>query len=295
MKKRLNICLFFLLAFVCVGFWGCGIDTEWGEREFRAYDVAKVVGFIDDSLVIVADSREWVQETPDYAIGGHGHQRLRVFNYRVQEDGPRFTDTLDNFVEDFNYVMGQLSDSVIWGAHGDELISFWKIGEKPVVKDISVKTDGCSQKFEIQSMRTWTDFSIIAFNKKSLGYGGDTCQYALLDTIFGTLTYKRKDKGLEWIEKCDDVRAWGDDVYCLLLDQESYDAYLIVNESIKATMMNDVFYLGAYAKVSFLGNYISLHRTLCKYENDEITKLTSYSSRGVSFGDGMGNYIVYEN
>ena len=105
------------LAFVCMGMWGCGVDDGWGEREFRAYDVAKVVGFVDDSLVILADSREWMQETPDYAIGGHGHQRLRVFNYRIQEDGPRWVDTLDNFVDECDYVLGQLSDSVVWGGN----------------------------------------------------------------------------------------------------------------------------------------------------------------------------------
>lgn len=106
-----------ITAFACVCMWGCGVDDGWGEREFRAYDVAKVVGFVDDSLVILADSREWMQETPDYAIGGHGHQRIRVFNYRVQEDGPRWTDTLDNFVDECDYVLGHLSDSVVWGGN----------------------------------------------------------------------------------------------------------------------------------------------------------------------------------
>ena len=44
---------------------------------------------------------------------------------------------------------------------------------------------------------------------------GDTCNYAVLDTVAGTLTYKRLDKDLEWIKACDDVRAWGDDVFCM--------------------------------------------------------------------------------
>ena len=193
-----------ITAFACVCMWGCGVDDGWGEREFRAYDVAKVVGFVDDSLVILADSREWMQETPDYAIGGHGHQRIRVFNYRVQEDGPRWTDTLDNFVDECDYVLGQLSDSVVWGGQTSlytkvwkgPLMTFWKIGEKPIVKNISVETERCSQTFFVKNMRSWIEETIIVLSEKSLRYGGDTCQYAVLDTVAGTLTFKRLDENL---------------------------------------------------------------------------------------------------
>ena len=242
MKKFGNVALLAvaMIALACVGMWGCGnwFDAGWGEREFLAYGVANVVGFIDDSLVIVADSREWVQETPDYAIGGHGHQRLRVFNYRVQEDAPRWTDTLDNFVDEFDYVKGQVSDSVIWGAHGDELISFWKLGEKPIVHEISVKMEGCSRKFAIKSMRTWLDGLIwvsgmVFYGQKTnalLNAEGDTCQYAVLDTVAGTLTFKRLDENLKWIQKCDDVRAWGDDVYCFMSGERPFEAVLLRND-----------------------------------------------------------------
>lgn len=105
--------------------WGC---SDWfpedGEREFFDYfSDSQIVGFVDDSLVIVADDKEWSQETSDgYAIGGRGHQRLRVFNYRVQENGPRWMDTLNNFNDECNYALGQLSDSVVWG------------GELPVIQ-----------------------------------------------------------------------------------------------------------------------------------------------------------------
>ena len=227
-----------ITAFACVCMWGCGVDDGWGEREFRAYDVAKVVGFVDDSLVILADSREWMQETPDYAIGGHGHQRIRVFNYRVQEDGPRWTDTLDNFVDECDYVLGQLSDSVVWGGQPSlytkvwkgPLMTFWKIGEKPIVKNISVETERCSQTFFVKNMRSWIEESIIVLSEKSLRYGGDTCQYAVLDTVAGTLTFKRLDENLKWIQKCDDVRAWGDDVYCFMSGERPFEAVLLRND-----------------------------------------------------------------
>ena len=94
---------------VCVSMWNCGYEED-GELVFADhFGSAGIVGFIDDSLVIVADDKEWTQETSDgYAIGGRGHQRLCIFNYRVQEAGPRWTDTLDNFNDECNYALGQL-------------------------------------------------------------------------------------------------------------------------------------------------------------------------------------------
>jgi len=71
----------------------------------------------------------------------------------------------------------------------------------------------------------------IGKNEESFALIGDDCQYAVLDTTKQTLTYKRFDKDFKWIEKCDDVRAWGKDVYCLELDKETYDARFFVNEN----------------------------------------------------------------
>lgn len=275
MKKFGNVALLAvaMIALACVGMWGCGVDDGWGEREFRAYDVAKVVGFVDDSLVIVADSREWMQETPDYAIGGHGHQRIRVFNYRVQEDGPRWTDTLDNFVDECDYVLGQLSDSVVWGGQTSlytkvwkgPLMTFWKIGEKPIVKNISVETERCSQTFFVKNMRSWIEETIIVLSEKSLRYGGDTCQYAVLDTVAGTLTFKRLDENLKWIQKCDDVRAWGDDVYCVILDNEGENSLILknINDTIPTPRK--------FAIGGFWGNMIKLSGNICSIHDDEIT------------------------
>lgn len=275
MKKFGNVALLAvaMIAFACVCMWGCGVDDGWGEREFRAYDVAKVVGFVDDSLVILADSREWMQETPDYAIGGHGHQRIRVFNYRVQEDGPRWTDTLDNFVDECDYVLGQLSDSVVWGGQTSlytkvwkgPLMTFWKIGEKPIVKNISVETERCSQTFFVKNMRSWIEETIIVLSEKSLRYGGDTCQYAVLDTVAGTLTFKRLDENLKWIQKCDDVRAWGDDVYCVILDNEGENSLILKN-------INDTIPTPSkFAIGGFWGNMIKLSGNICSIHDDEIT------------------------
>ena len=276
------------VALACVCMWGCGNWYEGdGERVFADhFGSASIVGFIDDSLVIVADAKEWSQETSDgYAIGGRGHQRLRVFNYRVQEDGPRWTDTLDNFTDEFDYVKGQVSDSVIWGAHGDELISFWKLGEKPIVHKISVKTEGCSQKFAIKSMRTWIDGLIwasgIVFSGQRtndlLNAESDTCQYAVLDTVAGTLTFKRLDENLKWIQKCDDVRAWDNDVYCFVSGERPFEAVLLRNgkDTIEVPIK---FTVGG-----FWGNVLRPNANLCSFVDGKVVCSGSVWRGGLTF------------
>lgn len=224
------------VAFACVCMWGCGdLLCEDGEKEFTGHYIkgnANVVGFIDDSLVIVYDFQYWNQDLADGTqITGTGKQRLRVFNYRVQEDGPRWADTLDNMTEVYDYVKGQLSDSVIWGGNGRNSFSFWKLGEVPVVKGVSVGKDGCDVDYGVKSLRPWLNGTIVALGEESLNASGNSCQYAVLDTVLNTLTYKRLDANLKWIEKCDDVRTWGDDVYCFMPGEHAFEALLLKNKS----------------------------------------------------------------
>ncbi|MBO7513025.1 MAG: hypothetical protein J6T54_08675 [Fibrobacter sp.] len=290
---------------MCVYMWGCGNDMEWNND----FGGAEVIGFIDDSLTIVYDTQGWHQDLGSFVqdhgdISGRGHQRLRVFNYRVQENGPRLADTLDNDdVEDFNYVKGQLSDSVIWGGDPKSVVSFWKIGSKPRKMNVKKMFDGCSIDVRYTTkLRPWLGGKILVmgntlnpdidgFNLDSLG--SDYCQYAVLDTIQKVITYKRLNADLIWIKRCDDVRAWGDDVYCVLLDKETYDAKLVVNGNVKFTMERQKYTLGDYAKVSFMGPFVQLHQTVYSYQSDEIERKTSFSSQGISFGAGNGNYITY--
>jgi len=294
--EKLLAVLAFALACVCM--WGCSDDVtfEW-ERTRRN---AKVIGFVNDSLVMVGDYRFWLEVTESWngehlEESGAGNPRLCVYNYRVQEEGPRWCDSVAER-NNSGWFGGQLTDSIIWGGDFTAKMRMWKIGERPHEIAIARRVeDGCSGKFKITSIKQWMDGTFIARGDKSLTTEGNGCQYAVLDTMARTLTFKRLEKSLEWIKECDDVRAWDKDVYCLALNRESYDAFLIINEFIRDTMMRDEFKLGNYAIVSFLGNYISLHRTLGKYENNSVKRLTSYSSQGISFGDGKGNYITYEN
>ena len=235
MGRFFRLKIFALLALACVCMWGCGdLLREDGEKEFTGHYIkgnANVIGFIDDSLVIVYDFQYWNQDLADGTqITGTGMQRLRVFNYRIQENGPRWADTLDNMTEVYDYVKGQLSDSVIWGGNGRTSFSFWKLGEVPIVRGVRVNKEGCDMDYGVRSLRPWLNETIIALGENSLKNSGSACQYAILDTVANTLTYKRLDANLKWIEKCDDVRAWGKDVYCFMPGEHNFEAVLLQNK-----------------------------------------------------------------
>jgi len=257
-------------AFACVGMWGCSETTfEWDEKRSGA----KVMGFVDDSLVMVEDYRCWSKYT-NYANGssdddrGCENARLCVYNYRVQEDGPRWCDSLTGSYTNGMWD-GQFSDSVIWGhlyVQRKNSISLWKIGEKPHTISLNRNLEGCSVVFRGNSVKEWVDGAFIVRNEKSLKFGGDSCQYAVLDTLLKTITYKRLDKDLEWIKECDDVRAWHDDVYCLVLNKENGISFVLKNgvDSIFAPM--EKIYEG-----HFSGNMIELGVRICSLIKDEIT------------------------
>lgn len=277
MRNGMNKLLTVTAVLACACMWGCGGETEWN----KSFAGAEVVGFIDDSLAIVYDSQGWHQDKGSFIqdhgdISGRGHQRLRVFNYRVQEDGPRWTDTLDNDdIEDFNYVKGQLSDSVIWGGDPKSEVSFWKIGEKPRKMKVKKVFDGCSIDVRYTTkLRPWLDGKILVmgnrlnpdiegFHLDSLG--SEYCQYAVLDTIQKTTTYRRLENDLKWIEQCDDVRAWGEEVYCLYYDASFANNYLKIDNRMKDSIF--VENQGWNSGVFFLGEMMLVDGNLCEYKD----------------------------
>lgn len=186
-----------LAALACVCMWGCG-DTyyDWEDRRSSK----RVVGFVDDSLVMVGDIRCWTkyEETilamSDEDLGsGCGHTRLCVYNYRVQKDGPRWCDSLDN-TRDESTLMGQMTDSIVWGGNVPESIKLWKLGEKPYERKLRKIVEGCSVVFKAKSIKQWLEGTFIVRGDKSLDMGGDSCQYAILDTVAQSVTYKRLEK-----------------------------------------------------------------------------------------------------
>ena len=262
--KKFQVALVVVLA--CVSMWGCGEDTVyWAENR----SLGGVVGFVDDSLAIVNTSRYWHEEVDptfgtSYDQSGYAHPGLSLYNYRVQLDGPVWSDTLDNSRDDdFNYIRGQLSDSVIWGGDPKSEVSFWKIGEKPHKMKIKKLFDGCSVDVPYTTkLRPWLDGKILVlgnnrnpniegFYLDSLGDG--YCQYGVLDTIQKMVTYKRLDGDLKWIKQCNDVRMWGKDVYCLYFDEKKRSSSLFVNNSLMHELEN-VFFWTAGADLNFQGH-----------------------------------------
>ena len=288
------------VALTCVCMWGCGdLLREDGEKEFTGHYIkgnAKVVGFLDDSLVMVYDFQYWNQDLADGTqITGTGKQRLRVFNYRVQEDGPRWADTLDNMTEVYDYVKGQLSDSVIWGGNGRNTFSFWKLGEEPVAYGVRVNKEGCDVDYSVRALRPWLNGDIIALGEETINADGNSCQYAILDTTAKTITYKRLDKDLEWIKQCDDVRAWGNDVYCLLRKKENLSVLLSVNKIVVDSIeMDDVKKYAVYPAI-FAGDMLYLGDYICSLNNEKMQKYPNVRTylREIKFIDSKNNVVSY--
>ncbi|WP_407446587.1 hypothetical protein [Fibrobacter sp.] len=269
-----------LAAFACVGMWGC-YDDPCDDMEYRwtGPTEKKIVGFVNDSFAIVAHANRWSYEADCMCSGerfGLGRWTIGVYNYREQLDGPVFVDSVDDGYGQYMYVLGQLSDSVVWGGNTDPNLlvwknatsfSFWKIGEKPHIIGVRQSFDGCSVSFPIGSLREWTDGAIFA--KGNLTTGNDSCQYAVLDTVSGVLTYKRLDEDLMWIQKCDDVRAWGYDVYCSLPGKRPLEGNILKNE--KDTILAPL----VFSKGIFWGNMIELRANICNLGNQEISCLDS--------------------
>lgn len=255
-----------ITAFACVCMWGCSDRVEFKWSDGRGSPL--IAGFIDDSLVVAYDCREWLETTETWSIGdGYseesscGHDRLLVYNYQVQEDGPRWTDSLTN--KRGGYRWYQLTDSIFWRWE-EKNILLWKIGETAHEMKISRKNEGCSHSSKIERIHQWLDGTFIALGE-NLSAGEDSCQYAVLDTISGTLTYKRLDKNLEWIKVCDDVRAWDDDVYCLLLDEKDGNSFVLKNEKDSIFAPMEKLFDGR-----FCGNMMELGVRVCSLTKDEI-------------------------
>lgn len=283
------------LALACVGMWGCtDVDFKWEESRSGA----KVVGFVDDSLVMVGDYRCWSEITDRWNgeyidIDGCGRERLCVYNYRVQEDGPRWCDSLSS--EDMTGIFGgQMTDSVIWGGEVSKSIQLWKIGEIPHKIKLTKKSEGCSVEFRICSLKQWLDGTFIGRSGESLAAGGDTCNYAVLDTMTRTLTYKQLDKDLAWIKECDDVRAWGEDVYCLALTNDPLDLFLKKNDMVLDSLLQGKPYGWAeYTKVGFAGNILNLGNNICKIVNDNFQCVGISIRNSLEYRYKDGTSIIY--
>ena len=275
MVKNLNklcfgkLLVFATIALSCVNMWGCSDDVSFEWEKTRRN--AKVVGFVDDSLVMVGDYRFWLEVTDSWngehlEESGAGNPRLCVYNYRVQEDGPRWCDSVAER-NNSGWFGGQLTDSIIWGGNFTAKMRMWKIGEQPHEIAIARRVeDGCSGKFKITSIKQWLDGTFIARGDKSLTTEGNGCQYAVLDTMARTLTFKRLEKSLEWIKECDDVRTWEDEVYCLVLDEKDGNSFVLKNKKDSIFAPMEKLFEGRFS-----GKMMELGVRICSLMKDEIT------------------------
>ena len=265
MRNGMNKLLTVTAVLACVCMWGCtDVDFKWSDGR----GTPLIAGFIDDSLVVAYDCREWLETTETWSIGdGYseksscGHDRLLVYNYRVQEDGPRWSDSLTN--KSGGYRWYQLTDSIFWRWEGNNIL-LWKIGETAHEMKISRKNEECSQSSKIERMHQWLDGTFIALGG-NLSASNDSCQYAVLDTLSRVLIYKRLDKDLEWIQKCSDVRAWSDDVYCLVLDKEEGKSFILKNKTDSIFAPMEKLYEGRFS-----GNMLELGVRVCSLIKDVI-------------------------
>lgn len=279
------------VALSCVCMWGCSDDVtfEWENSRRNA----KVVGFVDDSLVMVSDYRFWLEVTDSWN-GGHledsdaGNPRLCVYNYRVQEDGPRWCDSVSE-LHSSSWFYGQLTDSVVWGSGLPYSIKLWKIWEKPHAINLKTEFDGCSKRIDARKIHEWYDGKFIVLGAVSVNgktkdnallasdYGNEYCQYAILDTTAKTITYKRLDKDLEWIKQCDDVRAWGNDVYCFMPGEHAFEAVLLRNgkDTIEVPIK---FTVG-----DFWGNVLRPNANLCSFVDGKVVCSGSVWRGGLTF------------
>lgn len=305
MKNLLNkleirsLYAFTTVVLACVCMWGCSDDVSFEWEKTRRN--AKVVGFVDDSLVMVGDYRFWLEATDSWngehlEESGAGNPRLCVYNYRVQEDGPRWCDSVAER-NNSGWFGGQLTDSIIWGRDFTAKMRMWKIGEQPHEIAIARRVeDGCSGKFKITSIKQWLDGTFIARGDESLKADGNGCQYAILDTIAKTLTFKRLEKELEWIKVCDDVRALKNKIYCLrtIVHTDQIGHLIVDNEDQGLLEINA-------AIGPFWGNMLELGNNLCELSDKEglncltIRWLGGVEIENVKFVDEKGETVYLRN
>ena len=113
------------------------------------------------------------------------------------------------------------------------------------------------------------------FDMDSLG--NEYCQYGVLDTMRRTITYKKLEDDLKWIKKCDDVRAWDDNVYCFMPGEHAFEAVLLRN-GIDTIDVPIKFSVG-----DFWGNVLRPNANLCDLVNSKVVCSGAIWRGGVSF------------
>ncbi len=136
--------------------------------------------------------------------------------------------------------------------------------------------EGCSKKIEARRIHEWVDGKFIVLGATSVNgktvenaffapdYGDEYCQYAVLDTVAKTITYKRLEQNLEWIRLCDDVRTLKNKIYCLrtIVHTDQIGHLIVDNEDQGLLEINA-------AIGPFWGDMLELGNNLCELSVDD--------------------------
>lgn len=223
------------LGLVAISLVGCTqTDFSWNGGR-TALGIRAIV---NDSLALQSSCHGW-RKSVEHPLSmddmddseGCDHEGLHLVNYRSKQAFV-WSDTINEFA----YIGGQLSDSVVFGGDYATFVSFWKIGQKPVSRKIKSWTGSCSPSVVKNNespdyqIRPWRDGKFLMLGASTKA-GGDTCQYAVLDTSTGTVVQSRFANSDAWLAECEDITYLGGKVLCLKarIQSNSYGVMLVID------------------------------------------------------------------
>lgn len=253
---------------MCIGsllLAGCTTSTfEWNEDRTAPTGVRAIV---NDSLSLQSSLRcwhKWVDHsflfTTTDQYDGCSNEGLHLVNYRNKQSVV-WQDTLDISIG----IIGQLTDSIVYGGDLNSEIHIWKIGRLPVKAKIASWSGNCSESLKKNMsgtpfrMRPWEKNSLIVLGA-SLNSGGDTCQYAIFDSTTGVMEQARFIAANSWLSSCEDITYINNDIYCIKKSKaEKCGIDLIVNGVVTDSIVFDSCkFLDEKPVATWFGNYVEL-------------------------------------
>lgn len=268
--------------------------------------------FINDLLALRTSHRTFHSQTggmifgmvsadasESYSVKDNGG--LHLVNYRSKQPVV-WADTVNWETN----LIGQVTDSMVYGGDLWNEIVLWKIGEKP--KKIKPKWSGdCAFKLRESSLpdfrvRPWRDGKFLLLgNTPTKSIRADTCQYAILDTTTSEAVLNRfNNKEEAWLSECMDIRYSNNQIICLQINEsERKQLDIIVNGELSDSKKNN-------EEVQFTelwGNHIKVHESMftdlilniknLKFNENYSTIWIYTSPLSRYFVDSLGNEIWY--
>ncbi|HPW94543.1 MAG TPA: hypothetical protein PLT31_05060 [Fibrobacteraceae bacterium] len=304
--------LFCILA-IALFLISCSRTEEWWDSERTA---GRIVGIVNDSLALQTSHRTFHSQTggamfgmisadasESYSIKGNGG--LHLVNYRSRQ--PVVWGDTVNWE---TIIMGQVTDSMVYGGDLENGIVLWKIGEKP--RKIKPKWSGsCVGKLHRYSaspasrfqIRPWMDEKLLVLGMGIMPantIGGDTCQYGVLDTLTGIILLKRFNAEEAWLASCLDFHFYKNNIICVQknqLNNHQIDIWADGEKKDSAiTQMQGIYteLLGKYVKIQesmFLDFILNIEDL--KFDKNYSTIWIHADPVDRFFVDSLGNEIHY--